>query len=153
MPPTRSRLIDMPQGAVSCARSRRSMRSAMARSHEAMSIAHRGQALLTEAQQQLERALGIVVGQASHYSGQIAGQYQLGTVIGIDAMGEVYAAEHVDTAQPAAVKLMRPSALSRADIPLCDFALGTPSLDDVFFTLTGRPPAKEPAPEAAEASP
>jgi ABC-2 type transport system ATP-binding protein len=31
------------------------------------------------------------------------------------------------------------SALSRAKIPLTDFTLGTPSLDDVFFTLTGRP--------------
>lgn len=32
------------------------------------------------------------------------------------------------------------SALSRAKITLTDFSLGTPSLDDVFFTLTGRPP-------------
>lgn len=32
------------------------------------------------------------------------------------------------------------SALSRAKIMLTDFSLGTPSLDDVFFTLTGRPP-------------
>jgi ABC-2 type transport system ATP-binding protein len=30
------------------------------------------------------------------------------------------------------------NALSRANIPLTDFALGTPSLDDVFFALTGR---------------
>jgi ABC-2 type transport system ATP-binding protein len=43
------------------------------------------------------------------------------------------------------------SSLSRANITLSDFSLGTPSLDDVFFTLTGRPPAKEPAPEAGEA--
>jgi hypothetical protein len=95
---------------------RRSMRAAMTQSHEAMSLARTGEALLAEAQQQLERALGIVVGQASHYSGQIAGRYQLGVVIGIGAMGEVYAAEHVDTGQPAAVKLMRPSALARADL-------------------------------------
>jgi len=33
------------------------------------------------------------------------------------------------------------SALSAARIELTDFALGSPSLDDVFFTLTGRPPA------------
>src|SRR5688572_28409820 len=31
------------------------------------------------------------------------------------------------------------TALARANIALTDFALGTPSLDDVFFALTGRP--------------
>ncbi|HEY0710408.1 MAG TPA: ATP-binding cassette domain-containing protein [Polyangia bacterium] len=30
-------------------------------------------------------------------------------------------------------------ALSRANIPFTEFTLGTPSLDDVFFALTGRP--------------
>jgi ABC-2 type transport system ATP-binding protein len=30
-------------------------------------------------------------------------------------------------------------ALSRANIPFINFSLGAPSLDDVFFTLTGRP--------------
>ncbi len=44
------------------------------------------------------------------------------------------------------------SALSRAKIVLSDFSLGTPSLDDVFFTLTGRPPSKETAPDAGEVS-
>jgi ABC-2 type transport system ATP-binding protein len=43
------------------------------------------------------------------------------------------------------------SALSRANITLSDFSLGTPSLDDVFFTLTGRPPEKEPTADGAEA--
>jgi hypothetical protein len=33
-------------------------------------------------------------------------------------------------------------ALTRANIQLSDFALGAPSLDDVFFTLTGKPPEK-----------
>jgi len=32
------------------------------------------------------------------------------------------------------------SALSTAHVELTDFSLGAPSLDDVFFTLTGRPP-------------
>jgi len=32
------------------------------------------------------------------------------------------------------------AALGTADIQLTDFSLGAPSLDDVFFTLTGRPP-------------
>jgi ABC-2 type transport system ATP-binding protein len=43
-------------------------------------------------------------------------------------------------------------ALSRAKIELSDFALGAPSLDDVFFALTGRPPAADAAARSAEAS-
>ena len=39
------------------------------------------------------------------------------------------------------------SALSRAKIQFTDFSLGAPSLDDVFFALTGRP-AEEKAEEA-----
>jgi len=39
-------------------------------------------------------------------------------------------------------------AIARANIVLESFSLGTPSLDDVFFTLTGKPPA----PEAGEAA-
>ncbi|HYQ44992.1 MAG TPA: ATP-binding cassette domain-containing protein [Polyangiaceae bacterium] len=37
------------------------------------------------------------------------------------------------------------SALCNARIQLTDFSLGAPSLDDVFFTLTGRPPEGPPA--------
>jgi ABC-2 type transport system ATP-binding protein len=37
------------------------------------------------------------------------------------------------------------SSLSRAEIQLTDFSLGAPSLDDVFFALTGRPADKESA--------
>ena len=40
-------------------------------------------------------------------------------------------------------------AIARANIVLDNFSLGTPSLDDVFFTLTGKPPA----PPAGEAAP
>jgi len=96
--------------------SQRSVRAAMAQSNEALLVARRGEALLAEAQQHLERALGVVIGQPSHYSGQLAGPYQLGIVIGVGAMAEVYAAEHVETGEPAAVKLMRPADLSRADL-------------------------------------
>jgi ABC-2 type transport system ATP-binding protein len=45
------------------------------------------------------------------------------------------------------------SALSDASIQLSDFSLGTPSLDDVFFTLTGRPPAGDEAADAEGARP
>jgi ABC-2 type transport system ATP-binding protein len=44
------------------------------------------------------------------------------------------------------------SALSRAKIPLTDFTLGTPSLDDVFFTLTGRAAAPTAAEEGGAGS-
>jgi ABC-2 type transport system ATP-binding protein len=40
-------------------------------------------------------------------------------------------------------------ALTRAKIQLTDFTLGAPSLDDVFFTLTGKPPEKPAATEQA----
>ena len=43
-------------------------------------------------------------------------------------------------------------ALARGNIPLGTFSLGSPSLDDVFFTLTGKPPAEETA-EAGKAAP
>jgi ABC-2 type transport system ATP-binding protein len=39
------------------------------------------------------------------------------------------------------------SALSRERIQVSDFSLGAPSLDDVFFTLTGRPREKQPGAE------
>jgi ABC-2 type transport system ATP-binding protein len=39
------------------------------------------------------------------------------------------------------------SALSNAKIQITDFSLGTPSLDDVFFALTGHPPEKQAAPD------
>jgi ABC-2 type transport system ATP-binding protein len=44
------------------------------------------------------------------------------------------------------------SALSQAKIELTDFSLGTPSLDDVFFAVTGRPPEKAPTETAEVAS-
>jgi ABC-2 type transport system ATP-binding protein len=44
------------------------------------------------------------------------------------------------------------SALARAQIPLSDFTLGTPSLDDVFFTLTGRPAGPTDAKKGGELS-
>jgi ABC-2 type transport system ATP-binding protein len=55
----------------------------------------------------------------------------------------------VDDAAAAARVL---GALSQAHIPLGSFSLGSPSLDDVFFTLTGKPPAQDAA-AAAEATP
>jgi serine/threonine protein kinase len=119
--------------------SRASMRAALLRSHEAMQVARKGEALLAEAQQQLERALGVAIGKPSHYSGQVAGAYRLELVVGIGAMGEVYSAEHLETGKLAAVKLLRPSSLSRPDLverflregAICT-ALKSPHLVEVY---------------------
>jgi ABC-2 type transport system ATP-binding protein len=43
------------------------------------------------------------------------------------------------------------SALSNANIQITDFSLGAPSLDDVFFALTGQPSDNKTAPENGEA--
>jgi ABC-2 type transport system ATP-binding protein len=50
---------------------------------------------------------------------------------------------------PAATGVL--GALAQASIPLSDFSLGTPSLDDVFFALTGKPAEKVAAAGAAPA--
>jgi ABC-2 type transport system ATP-binding protein len=42
------------------------------------------------------------------------------------------------------------TALSQARIALTNFSLGTPSLDDVFFALTGRAAEDEPKDDAQE---
>jgi ABC-2 type transport system ATP-binding protein len=41
-------------------------------------------------------------------------------------------------------------ALTRANIQFNNFSLGTPSLDDVFFALTGRPAEEKPDPDSSE---
>jgi serine/threonine-protein kinase len=53
----------------------------------------------------LERALQ--VGGPGRYTDHVIGDYRLGAVIGRGAMGEVYDAVHLATAEPAAVKLVR----------------------------------------------
>lgn len=67
-------------------------------------------------------------------------------VAGVDAAG--LSVKVRDAA--AAAQVLR--ALSEANIRVSDFTLGAPSLDDVFFTLTGRPRSEAPAAEAEAAS-
>ncbi len=54
----------------------------------------------------------------------------------------------VDVADPGA-GLAALSALSAAGIALSGYSLSQPSLDEVFFALTGRPPEPENAPGSA----
>jgi len=67
------------------------------------------EALLQEARQDLDRALR--VGGPGRYTDQIIESYQLGSVIGRGAMGEVYEATHTVTGDEAAVKLLHQQVL------------------------------------------
>lgn len=77
------------------------------------SLAQR-EALLLEAKQELDRALK--VGGPGRFSEQIVGSYRLGNVLGRGAMGEVYEASHVETGEPAAVKLLAATAAREPEL-------------------------------------
>jgi serine/threonine-protein kinase len=66
-------------------------------------------ALLQEVRQDLDRALKI--GGEGRYTDQTLGSFKLGVLIGRGGMGEVYDAVHVESGEPAAVKLLHPNAL------------------------------------------
>ncbi len=67
------------------------------------------EALLSEARQELDRALK--VGGPGRYTEQVVGSFKLGVLIGRGGMGEVYAAHSVIDGREAAVKLLSPSTL------------------------------------------
>jgi serine/threonine-protein kinase len=96
--------------------SRTTLREAIERSNAALLLAQQREAQLAEAHHQLDRAMRVAVGNPGRYTGALAGEYRLGIVIGIGAIGEVYAAEHVSSAAPAAVKLLQAAALAREDL-------------------------------------
>ncbi|HEY5921091.1 MAG TPA: hypothetical protein VIV11_05440, partial [Kofleriaceae bacterium] len=90
------------------------MRKASLRSIEGLQqqtrLAAQRKALMDELRADLERALR--VGGPGRYTGQTLGAFKLGDVLGRGAMGEVYEARHVDTNEPAAVKLLRRELLA-----------------------------------------
>lgn len=96
--------------------SRTALREAIERSNEALLIAQQREVQLAEAHHQLDHALRVAIGKAGRYTGELAGDYRLDVVIGLGAIGEVYAGEHVHDGSRAAVKLLQASALERDDL-------------------------------------
>lgn len=94
--------------------SRRTLEAATRRSHEALLLANEREAQLAEANQNLEHALK--VGRDGRWTGALAGDWQLGDVIGRGAMGEIYAARHRASGVAAAVKLLREAAAENEKI-------------------------------------
>jgi len=66
-----------------------------------------------ELRQDLDRALKI--GGPGRFTGHVVGAWELGTVLGRGAMGEVYEATHTKTGHAAAVKLLRRELLGAPD--------------------------------------
>ncbi|MDD9932117.1 MAG: serine/threonine-protein kinase [Myxococcales bacterium] len=95
---------------------RGSMREAILQANQALLEAQKRGALLQEAHNQLDRAMRMAIGKPGRHTGAHAGDYQLDEVIGLGAMGEVYAATHTQDGHRAAVKLLHADALLREDM-------------------------------------
>lgn len=94
--------------------SRQTMETAAQQCHEALVLASEREALLAEANQNLDEALRAGLSAAGPWSGQQAGAWKLGKVVGRGAMGDIYAAHHIDTGEVAAVKLLNDDAARNA---------------------------------------
>jgi len=89
--------------------SRRATEAALGRVERANRQLVQREALLAEARGELARALQPGEGR---YSGELVLGYRLGEVVGRGGMGEVYRAQHEETGQLAAFKLLHPFVLS-----------------------------------------
>jgi serine/threonine-protein kinase len=97
-------------------RSRDGMVASLVERDRAVRLASHRDALVLEARQDLERALR--AGGLGRFSDRVLGSFKLGKVLGRGGMGEVYDAVHVETGEPAAVKMLLPEALCRPDYVL-----------------------------------
>ncbi len=93
--------------------SRQTTMTAVAQLETAVRQVAAREALLLEARQDLDRARQ--VGGAGRFTDQVVGSFLLGPLIGRGGMGEVYEARHIDTQEPAAVKLLSIEALENPD--------------------------------------
>ena len=84
---------------------RRSSLRAIEELQRATRLAAQHDAQVAELRQDLDRALKI--GGPGRFTGHVVGSWELGTVLGRGAMGEVYEATHVRDGSAAAVKLLR----------------------------------------------
>jgi len=84
---------------------RKSSLRAIEHLQRATRLAAQRDAQVAELRQDLDRALKI--GGPGRFTGHVVGAWELGSVLGRGAMGEVYAAAHVATGREAAVKLLR----------------------------------------------
>jgi len=66
------------------------------------------EAQLLEIEKDFQDVLDAGAGLGGRYTGGMAGHFELGVVIGRGGMGEVYAAQDVNTGDKVAIKLMRP---------------------------------------------
>ncbi len=77
---------------------------------KATRLAAQRDAQVAELRQDLDRAL--MIGGPGRFTGHRIGSWELGTVLGRGAMGEVYEATHIKTNEVGAVKLLRRELLS-----------------------------------------
>jgi eukaryotic-like serine/threonine-protein kinase len=96
--------------------SRVAVRQAIGRSRDALLVAQQREAQLVEAHHQLDAALRATIGKPGRYTGALAGDYRMGVVIGLGAIGEIYSARHEATAEPGAVKVLQAAARERDDL-------------------------------------
>lgn len=87
--------------------------SSLAQRDDAVRTASHREALLLEARRDLELALQ--AGGLGRFTDQTLGSYRLGAVIARGGMGEVYEAVHVRDGSRAAVKMLLPEVLARAE--------------------------------------
>ncbi len=84
---------------------RRATINAMLQVEKAQAQVRKREALLKEAHAELDNA---EAGKIGRFSGERVGPFFVGEILGRGAIGEVYAASHVETSQPAALKVLHP---------------------------------------------
>jgi ABC-2 type transport system ATP-binding protein len=120
---------------------------------ERMAVIDHGRVIAEGTSRELKSSIG---GNALHFKlideGQRAQAESLITQLLGDGIMPATEAASISVKVPDAGKAAEVlSALSQAKVAFTDFSLGAPSLDDVFFALTGRP-AEKPKSEIEEAA-